>query len=160
MAVGTVSASNTDDIWQLIATNTPSSATSSTFSGISGYKKLMVTYQQLNCASNATYFIRLNSDSTSGNYGGLSVLYASLGGNRPDDRLMMTAYADTTTSGYWVLADTDKTTPKYIERFGGQSVGTLNGMYFGTSPVSSITIAEGNGGFAFSGTIKLYGVAA
>lgn len=159
MAVGTVSASNTDDIWQLIATNTPSAATTSTFSSISGYKKLMLTYQ-LTCASNARYYVRLNSDSTAGNYGGMTLLWASLGGARPDDRLMMTAYPDTSTTGYWVLADTDKTTPKFIEKFGGVSVGTLNGIYLGTSSVSSLTIAENDGGYAFSGTIKLYGVAA
>ncbi len=159
MAVGTVSASNTDDIWQLIATNSPSSATSSTFSSISGYKKLMLVFQ-LTCGSNARYFVRFNSDSTATNYGGMSLLWASLGGARPDDRLMMTAYPDTSTVGYVVFNDTDKTTPKFIEKFGGQSTGTLNGIYLGTAAVSSITIAENDGGYAFSGTIKLYGVAA
>lgn len=158
MAVGTVSGVNSDDVWQLIATANPSSATSTDFTSISGYKKLMITYS-VTFATDDRFFLRFNGDSTSGNYGSIGVLYSNLGATRQYQQIVMSAYPDSTTAGYVSFRDTDKTTPKFIDDFAGFGTGTLNGVYFGTSPISSINIFPGSG-YAYTGTIKLYGVAA
>ena len=69
MAVGTVSGTNPDDAWQLITTNTPSAAASSTFSSISGYKKLMLVFNKYTTSAAGPANVRFNSDSTNGNNG-------------------------------------------------------------------------------------------
>jgi hypothetical protein len=158
MAVGTVSASNTDDIWQLIATNSPSGAASTNFTSISGYKKLMITYYSTFPTADSLV-MQFNSDTTNGNYAGTFLLYGTLGASRPLTRWVLSAYPDTETAGYMVIGDTDKTTPKYIEKFASRSMGTAVGVYFGTSAISSIQIYT-DSGYTITGTFKLYGVAA
>jgi hypothetical protein len=157
MAVGTVSSVN-DDVWQLIETQTPSSSTSTTFSSISGYKKLMITYSVAFSTADR-FYLQFNGDSTAGNYGAVTLLYGTLGAVRPNDSIAMTGYLDTNTSGYTIFKDTDKTTPKIIDEAGGVSTGTSVGAYLGTSPISSIYIYSGSA-YTYTGTIKLYGVAA
>jgi len=157
MAVGTVSGVD-NDVWQLIATNTPSGVTSTTFSSISGYKKLMITFQVTLSTADRMY-VQFNGDSTANNYGMAAALYSNNNGARTSDRLNLMAFADGTANGYMVIADTDKTTPKWIERMGGNGTTGGNGLYFGTSAVSSASIATDNG-YTITGTIKLYGIAA
>jgi hypothetical protein len=157
MAVGTVSGVD-NDVWQLIATNTPSAATTTTFSSISGYKKLMITFQVTLSTADRMY-VQFNGDSTANNYGMATALYANNNGARSSDRFNLMAFADGTANGYMVIADTDKTTPKWIERMGGNGTTGGNGLYFGTSAVSSASIATDNG-YTITGTIKLYGIAA
>lgn len=159
MAVGTVSSVD-GDVWQLIATNTPSAVTSSTFSNISGYKKLMLTYQISTFSASTNLNLRFNNDSTTGNYGSTAGLYTSAGGARSNNRIILLGYAiDTEAYGHIVIADTDKTTPKWVERTAGQQVGYGNGVYFGSSEVSSI-IVNTDATQTMTGTLKLYGVAA
>jgi hypothetical protein len=158
MAVGTVSGVD-NDVWQLIATNTPSAVASSTFSSISGYKKLMLTYQISTMATADRISLQFNSDSTGGNYGSTAALYANNAGSRASNKLVLTGYNDAEAWGYVVIADTDKTTPKWIERGGGMQTGYLNGVYFGSSAVSSILVFTDSTG-TMTGTLKLYGIAA
>ena len=68
---------STSDTWTLIATNTPSAASSSSFTSISGYKKLMVTWQ----LTGVTGYLgaRFNNDTTSGNHVGSTDMFASYG---------------------------------------------------------------------------------
>jgi hypothetical protein len=159
MAVGTVS-SVSDDVWQLIATNTPSAVTSSTFSSISGYKKLMLTYQIPTLSAGTNLALRFNSDSTAGNYASTTALYTSAGGARNNSKLNLLGYAvDTEAYGYIVIADANKTTPKWVEDIGGQQVGYGNGIYFGSSEISSILVFT-DAAQTMTGTLKLYGIAA
>jgi hypothetical protein len=158
MAVGTVSSVD-GDVWQLIATNTPSAVTSSTFSSVSGYKKLMITYQIPTLSSASIIYLRFNSDSTTGNYAGVTALYTTAGGTRDNTRLPISGYSETEAYGYAVIADTNKTTPKRIEDMGGMQIGYGNGIYFGTSEISSVLVFT-NTTETMTGTIKLYGVAA
>jgi hypothetical protein len=159
MAVGTVSGANLDEQWQLIATATPSSSAATVFSSISGYKKLMITYQATIGTSADRLMMQFNGDSTAGNYGMTVGLYGNNSSVRSNDRFYLMSYADTSAYGYIVIADTDKTSPKWIERIGGYSTGYGNGVYFGTSAISSVSIVDDNG-FVVTGTIKLYGIAA
>jgi hypothetical protein len=159
MAVGTVSSVN-DDVWQLIATNTPSAVTSSTFSGISGYKKLMLTYQIPTLSASTNLALRFNSDSTAGNYGSTAGLYTTAGGARTNSKIFLLGYAvDTEAYGYIVIADANKTTPKWVEDIGGQQTGYGNGIYFGSSEISSILVLTDTTQ-TMTGTLKLYGIAA
>jgi hypothetical protein len=159
MAVGTVSGIDSE-VWQLIATNTPSAVTSSTFSGISGYKKLMLTYQMPTLSASTNLSLRFNGDSTAGNYAATTGLYTTAGGARSNNRLFLLGYAvDTEAYGYIVITETNKTTPKWVEDIGGQQTGYGNGMYFGTSEISSILVLT-DSTQTMTGTIKLYGVAA
>jgi hypothetical protein len=159
MAVGTVSSVD-GDVWQLIATNTPSAVTSSTFSSISGYKKLMLTYQIPTLSASTNLNLRFNGDSTTGNYASTTALYTTAGGARSNNRIPLLGYAiDTEAYGYIVFTETNKTTPKWVEDIGGQQTGYGNGMYFGTSEISSILVFTDTTQ-TMTGTLKLYGVAA
>ena len=156
MAVGTVSASNTDDIWQLIATNTPSSASTTSFTSISGYKKLMVTWQIT--SSTANLQIRLNNDTTSGNHAGTSFMYGTYADRNYGTYFPVSNYVDNPTGGYAILRDTDKTTPKFIDEIGGMAGAVARGIYFGSSAVTQLDLLPSSG--TITGTVKLYGVAA
>ena len=154
MAVGTVSSVD-NDVWQLIATNSPSAASNSSFTSISGYKKLMITWQLTGVS--ATMSMRLNNDTTDGNYGGIAVMFYTYA-NRVTDRLPLTGYTDGTNTGYVIVKDTDKTTPKIVEDLGGIDAGFGSGVWLGNSAVTQVDIFPHSG--TFSGTIKLYGIAA
>jgi len=155
MAVGTVSASNTDDIWQLIATNSPSSASNSSFTSISGYKKLMITWQLTGVT--AVIQMRFNGDTTDGNYGSVAVMFTTYA-NRNTDRISLTGHTDSPNTGYVIFRDTDKTTPKIMDELGGMDASVGSGIWLGSSAVTQVDIFPYSG--SFSGTIKLYGVAA
>ena len=157
MAVGTVSASNTDDIWQLISTASPSSASNTSFTSISGYKKLMVTYQL--SANTESIRLRFNNDTTAGNYSGIALMYYNYVKRiYTDTYLPIAGYSDAADGGYVIFKDTDKTTPKIIEDGGGYTVSVIKGIYFGTSAITQVDVFPGSG--TMTGTIKLYGVAA
>jgi hypothetical protein len=155
MAISTVS-SISDDVWQLIATNTPSAASSSSFTSISGYKKLMVTWQ----LTGVTGYLgaRFNNDTTSGNHAGSADMFGAYGERFYTTFLPINAYIDSDTGGYATFKDTDKTTPKFIDEIGGRSGTKAGGIYFGTSAVTQLDVVVTTG--TFSGTIKLYGIAA
>ncbi len=160
MAVGTVSSAN-DDVWQLIATNTPSAAASSSFTSISGYKKLMVVFSgTLN--ADGTLSMTFNSDTTASNYGGASVLWSSLGDwSNADARIPMFGYTGVGTTNAIscaIIEYTDVATPKIIT-IRGSKLTVGNGVYLG-SAITSISLAPGGGASTMSATIKLYGIAA
>lgn len=156
MAVSNVSTIDSE-VWQLITTNSPSSVTTSSFTGISGYKKLMLTYQ-VQQAGNDRLYIQFNGDTTARNYGQTGGLYGTQNNMRSDIKWYIAMQNDTDTAGYIVIADADKTTPKWIERAGGYGTGYNNGVYLGTSAISSILVSNDTP-YAFTGTIKLYGIA-
>jgi hypothetical protein len=158
MAVGTVSSAN-DDVWQLISTATPSSAASSSFTSISGYKKLMVVFSGTmsgDYALNLTF----NSDTTASNYGGASVLWSSLGDwSNADARIPMFGYTGVGTTNVVscaIIEYADVATPKIIT-IRGSKLTVGNGVYLG-SAISSVTVAANSG--TLTATIKLYGIAA
>ena len=157
MAVGTVSGLNLDEEWQLIATNSPSGATNSSFTSISGYKKLMVTYQ-ISSASEKLV-VRFNGD-TGSNYAGIAIMYTTNQFRSNSTYIPITSYNEATPVGYTIFKNTDKTTtPKIVEDGGGFNVSVSKGIWFGTSAVTQLDIFAVDG-TAFTGTLKLYGVAA
>ena len=158
MAVGTVSSVDSD-VWQLIATNSPSAASSTSFSSISGYKKLMVVWQVTASTTGANNWllVRLNSDSTSGNYGSIAALDGT-NVNRSLSSFYVTAYTDTGgVTGYAIISDTDKTTPKFLEKVGSNDALITSGIYVGSSAVTALSLHTNTG--TITGTVSLYGIA-
>ena len=153
MAVSNVSTVDTDT-WQLIATNTPSAASSSTFSSISGYKTLIVVWKLTHAASDYTRVV-LNSETTGNNYGGTCFQGSTYTNNVNEIRVQTPA--DTLNTGILFIENADKTIPKVFRSVssGGQGSGT----YITASAVTSIAVSCINGNTT-SGTIYLYGIAA
>ena len=121
MAVGTVSGVS-DDVWQLIATNTASAVTTSTFSSISGYKKLMMVFTGNRSAADG-FWMRFNSDTTVANYGGSSILWSTLGSWSAGDSIIpLIGYSNdastTATVAVAIIDYANVDTPKLIEIFG------------------------------------------
>jgi hypothetical protein len=165
MAVGTVSAIEQDN-WQLITTNTPSAASSSTFSGISGYQKLMVvfsgTFTASGAGTNTEFRLTFNSDTTAGNYGGASVLWSGLGSYSAGSAYIpFTGYTENLGASspilqYGIINNANSNIPKKIE-LGGSRTTTGTGMYIGNA-ITSISLAPGTG--TITGSFYLYGIAA
>jgi len=161
MAVGTVS-STSDDVWQLIATATPTSGTSFTLaSGLAGaYKELMIVYRNLTYSASGL-LATLNADTTVGNYGVTNQWqsYIQVG----DNNIPATGYTSYTTSrvGFVKIKNANQAVPHELSG-GGYQTGYLSGLYAPTTPavITSVEI-QTSATVAFTGgTCLLYGIAA
>jgi len=156
MAVGTVSAANTDN-WQLIATNTPSGAASSTFSSISGYNTLMVVVKGLTPSAGGVLGLRFNGDGGD-NYASNSWITTSQYDHSSQGIAFHYYSTAQTTSGYVKIFDAANTTvPKTTETVARWTLPT-RGIWTDTSPITSISVQNLSSG-TISGTIYLYGLA-
>ena len=157
MAIGTVSSVNYDN-WQLIQTNTPTSGSTSSFSSISGYKRLMLTFNQVTSAASANFRLRFNGD-TGSNYGYL----ANAAGSYTDSSSSITLLGFVSGgghSGYALIEDVLTSSPKRVEVAGSYYIGNGGkGIWLGTSPITSIDFSLSTSTFS-SGSISLYGIAA
>ena len=158
MAVGTVSSSVVDDPWQLIATNTPTGTTTSTFSSISGYKKLMVVWKALTTGSAVELYLRVNNDSTSGNYATRNANYGN-GDIAANNLIALNGYSKASNSGLIVIENANQSTPHQISDFADDSTYTFFGAILLADPITRIDITNNGSNFS-SGSIQLWGVAA
>ena len=110
MAVGQVS-SLTGDNWQLIATNTPTSGTSTSFTSLSGYRKFRLIWSALVFADVATLLCRFNSDSTN-KYIGAASGFGNSSSEGWSTGAALDGLAATTHYGFIDIEDADKTFPK------------------------------------------------
>jgi hypothetical protein len=151
MATGTVS-SVSGDVWQLISSQASTSGTSITFSGISGYKKLLLTGQSVSWADNCSSYVLPNNDTTGGNYSG----YSSDAGFR------WTGTANSQPRApFFTIDNADKSMPHFVECAAMYSnLFTGNDIYPVASPITSLVISN-TGSIAFNGgTVYLYGIPA
>jgi hypothetical protein len=158
MAVGTVSGLNLDEEWQLITTNTPSAAASTTFSSISGYKKLMLVFKSYTTSVASGARMSFNGDTTNGNYSsnadwGVSGLdngmaFIHLGGY---------PYSTQDRTGYAIIESVNKSIPHLVYGSSFDAI-TLGGIYIDPNPITSVTITGAGG--TITGTFYLYGIAA
>ena len=152
MATSTVS-SVTGDVWQLIASNTPTtSPTQIDFSSISGYKTIMVACKGITTGGAATIGIICNNNTTTGNYAG-----SNAGGT--ETVLTMNYGAGAGARGLMaVIYDVDKST---IHRATTSAMYTIsnNQAYLDPTPITTLSIYAG-GQTITGGTIYLYGIAA
>ena len=157
MAVNTVSSVNYDN-WQLIGTNTTTSGSSTSFSSISGYKRLMLTWTRAYSNAAANYYLRFNSDSGN-NYG----YTANGGGNyqsEPSAIGLLGFNSADYQSGYVLIEDVLTSTPKRVEVGGSYYIGSgCKGIWLGTSPITSLSVSLSTSTFG-AGSWSLYGIAA
>lgn len=172
----------------LISTGTMSASTGLTFSAIpTTYKQLYLVWDNVYSSAGTTsdwMGLRLNNDSTSGNYYD-SAWDVQINGTRLDKwnsatgtyfgsnsryavivqgNTSATSY-ETNASGYCIIDRADQTTNRKIVRWtanpGTSATGPVNafGSYLGTSAISQIDFVRNPSSTAtFTGTIYLYGV--
>ncbi len=160
MATGTVSTLAPNQ-YQLVATSSPTSGTTVSFTSLAGYKTYLLTFEHMAYAASTTTRVRFNSDSTNGKYASIAVGTTSI--ERADDScvLVFTSQAAAGNSAFLTIENALQTAPKYVDGATSQNDANgllIKGMYFSTSAITSIDIVAGN--TFSSGTINLYGIAA
>jgi hypothetical protein len=176
------SASVASDNWVLISSVTPTaSATTVVFSSIPLRKKLMLRLQSPGQSLAADLNITFNGD-TGSNYALNSGAAQNLNGttvgvtkpiyNINGTSLSLTTSAGAanalTVNGFLIIQGTDTAGVKTLNGIssstsaGGTSANypTLNGAYFGSAVVSSVTLTISAGTYLATGSIALYGVSA
>jgi len=147
MATGSVSALD-QDTYQLIATNTPTSGTTSTFSGLSGYKKYILVAESVTGTSGA---LRVTFNGSATNY--ISVINAVA----TETTFLVFALNNTNVSAYINIENVNNNGPKVTNGIDGGGYTLVSGIWNNTDPITSITVTRTT---AYTGgTIKLYGIA-
>lgn len=164
MATGTVS-SVTGDVWQTIATVTPTSGTTATFSSIAGYKNLLLGWSGVNLGTSGNLSLRFNGSSTG--YVSLTQVTGQNDYSYTKIELENPTYGAGTTNhtGYIIINNILSPIPKIVNSLAGSTGGGTsvlgNAMWNSTDAITSIVITSTT---AFSGTntgsFVLYGIAA
>ena len=157
MAVGTVSGIN-EDSYQLIATNTTTSGSTTTFSSLDSYKKLILSWQGV--TQSAGPMLMTFNSSTSTYYGRwysiiAGVLQTSISGIPLNYNTLNTSNA-----GYLVIENTNNNAPKVIR--GNTTDASARDAEVQASWMTADTItslAVTSTGTFSAGTFKLYGIA-
>lgn len=156
MATGTVSSISQDN-YQLIATNTPTSGATTTFT-FSGYKKLILAWNGMTCGGQIL-FMRFNGSSTKytgGAWGNeQNGIFSVVAGE-----ISLSARIGDTQSGFVIIENTTATAPKIVNGTsdGNGYIYTVGGSWNDTAAVTSLAVSS-LGTFT-AGTISLYGIAA
>ena len=162
MAVGTVSGIEPDDNWQLIATNTTTSGTSTTFNSFSGYKTLMITFKGVYTSAETRHIMRFNGDSGS-NYQSLMSGYSATPAGYATDKLHITGWSTAgPENGYVIIKNVNSTTlPKIITEGLSYVMNKNGGIWLNeSSAITSIVITNNDSTAYTAGTFKLYGIPA
>jgi hypothetical protein len=156
MAVGQVSSISGDN-WQLIATNSPTSGTTTTFSGLSGYKKYILAFSALNSTNNPSDY-KVTFNSSSSGYTSRSESPTSAVTSNEDIRIGRGTALD----AYLTIDNANLEVPKIVQGVGSPSGSDgylVYGAWVTASAITSITITISAGTYN-SGSVRLYGVAA
>lgn len=169
MAVSTVSSLSRDN-WQLIATNSPTSGTSSSFTGLSGYKKYKLVWDSVIVSASSFYSLVVNFNGSTTKYAaGTSVFNDNSEANNSVSDLRIPlypySYNDTRTNGWLDIDNALEAIPKTVNGYGyGTNTGyftRIEGGWYDTAAITSIAVSTWSGSATFSsGTIRLYGIAA
>lgn len=154
MAVSTVSSVD-QEIWQLIATNSPTSGTTTTFSGLSGYKKYILAFAALNTTTNPSDY-NMTFNSSSSDYS--SRAQAGTSGVTTTDSIRLAR--GNQMNGFFTIENVNLEIPKIVTGVGaagGSDAYQVLGSWNSTSAITSITITLGAGTYN-SGSVRLYGV--
>jgi hypothetical protein len=166
MAVGQVSSTNYDN-WQLIATNTTTSGTTSSFTGLSGYKKYLVTIEGVVFASSTQLTMTFNS-STANYVSSFAAENQSTTARYPTSASTNLRLAATSTNSFKGLVQIDNilagpklVTLNLIAHGTGDDIVQGTGFWNDTAAITQINFTSSGGSTAFTaGTISLYGIAA
>ena len=140
---------STSDTWTLIATNTPTSGTTSTFSSLSGYKKYLLVGEAVTGTNGA---LRVTFNGSATNY--ISVIHNIAA----ETTFLIFTLNNTNVSGYMSIENVNNNGPKVTSGTDGNGYTPVSGIWNNTDPITSITVTRTT---AYTGgTLKLYGVAA
>ena len=165
MAVGQVSSTNYDN-WQLIATNTPTSGDTTSFTGLSGYKRYLITFNSPTFSGITGLRLTFNSSST--NYSavawGRTQSATSVSSIRGQTFIPLSNGNSGNTFLGQIFIDNLLAGPKIIsgdmsEDSAGSAV-IVSGNWNITDPITSIQIFASSAVTYASGSISLYGIAA
>ena len=168
-----VPSSATTDNYVLISSVTPTAAASTlTFTGISGYRKLMLRTYRPGLSATSTVTLTFNGD-TGSNYAyqALSIVSTSgvnsvVLGTGANTGIPFASAASGGLEQNLIINDTNTTGVKTFSGFViGGTAGNIvypqfNGMYFASAAITSITYTVTTNTFLASGSVALYGVAA
>ena len=163
MATGSVSALD-QDTYQLVATNTTTSGSTSTFSSLSGYKKYILTFEGVTLSTNANAVLTFNSSTS--NYYGRAALWGENTYSGPAGTgipLNYTTYINSM-NGLYVIDNITNGAPRTVKGIynTGNSAGTtpitIDGGWLDTSAITSMVVTLSTGTFS-AGSMKLYGIA-
>ena len=163
MATGSVSALD-QDTYQLIATNSTTSGSTSTFSGLSGYKQYMIAWENVSQGTNGNAFLRFNSDTADNYFGGMNLGYTTSTRNKRDRIKLTWDDYNQTINGYLLITNVNNGAPRLVEGLFIDSQENINyqfikGGYTPTTAITSIVITAGGAGSFTAGSMKLYGIA-
>lgn len=157
MAVGTVSGIEQDN-WQLIASNSPTSGTTAaSFTSISGYKRVMVVWKALRTSANAWLLLKVNNDTTAGNYGAMSA-YTSAQQFESETSIPLTGINTTNFSGAITIENVNQSTPHQISNYASYATSQFTGAILNSNPITQIDVYV-NTSTITGGTIQLWGIA-
>ena len=161
MATSSVSALD-QDTYQLIATNTTTSGSTSSFSSLGSYKKLMLTWEGVTRAADGVPLLTFNGSSS--NYIGSTHL--SLAGDNYQTSIaginLSWSGVRTLVNGCYVIENTNNGAPKLIK--GEATTGSndwpmiISGSWLTADSITSMSISAGGSTFS-AGSMKLYGIA-
>jgi hypothetical protein len=152
------------DNWVSISSVTPTNGASTvSFTSISGYKKLML---RVNGISNSA-LLTFNSD-TSANYAYSNLQYngSSFSGAVAGADTSVALSGGSATS---IVLTVNEANTSGLKNFNGFSTGftgvtiakpILQGAYYGTAAITTVTLTTVSGTYTATGTVTLYGVAA
>jgi hypothetical protein len=167
------SGGTTSDNYALISSVTPTNGSSTlSFTGISGYRKLLLKTFEPGLSSGSTITITFNSD-TGANYAyqaaGMTSSTGAVAATFRAGAATGIPFASVISAGLQtnlIINDTNTTGVKTIEgfvyggTFGGQTYPVFNGMYFASAAITTVTLTVTTNTFTAAGTVALYGVAA
>jgi len=160
MATSNVSALD-QDTWTLIATNTTTSGSTSTFSGLSGYKKYMVAWEGVSRTTSGAPVLTFNG-STSNYWGGVILLYS---GNYQTGKAGIRCSWSTfiaENNGSFIIENANNNGPKIVTgglvHLADEWQQDVKGGWNTIDPITSITFTTASGTWS-AGSMKLYGIA-
>lgn len=173
MSATVIPVASTADNYVLISSVTPTAASSTlSFTGISGYRKLLLRTLNPGLSASSTITLTFNGD-TGTNYAYEAVSRASNTGTASavlnvsaGTGLSLTSVETAQLTQNLIISDTNTTGIKnfngFLARNGGGNSTTpeINGMYFASAAITSVTLTVTTNTFLASGTVALYGVAA
>ena len=156
----------TSDNYVLISSVTPTNGSATvSFTGISGYRKLMLRHVDTTLTGSGYISITFNSD-TGTNYAYSRVTGTSTISNiqtQKDTKIALDASSSTAQLGATYIIDgITSTGPKTFTGFGsvsGTTVQTMQGVYVSSVAITSVTVTATSTTFTAAGTVALYGVA-
>ena len=141
---------STSDTWTLIDTRTPTSGTSVSFTSISGYKTLMLAFKSITTAAVSYMIIRLNNDSSAGNYSE----------NSGTETEFLISTNDPARAGAIIIYNANQAVPHKIEKSSYQSATNNNpAFYTDAIAITRVDLISRESSAFTGGTVYLYGIA-